>query len=67
LESLTEHEWKILKLLADGLSNADIAKAMVITPKTVAYHITNIFEKLEVRSRHEAAAWAHKHLPDNLE
>ena len=66
-KSLTKREQDILRLLAEGLSNADIAKAMGITSKTVAYHITNILEKLEVRSRQEAVAWAHKNLPDNLE
>jgi DNA-binding NarL/FixJ family response regulator len=66
-ESLTEREREILKLLSDGLNNADIAKAIGLTSKTVSYHITNILEKLEVHSRQEAAAWAHKYLPDNLE
>ena len=66
-ESLTEGERGILKLLTEGSSNADIAKAIGITSKTVAYHITNILEKLEVHSRQEAAAWSHKYLPDNLE
>lgn len=66
-ESLTEREQDVLKLLSDGLSNAAIAKIIGITPKTVAYHITNILEKLGVHSRQEATAWAHKNLPDNLE
>ena len=66
-ESLTSREQEVLKLLSDGLSNSDIAKAIGITSKTVAYHITNILEKLGVHSRQEAVAWAHKNLPDNLE
>ncbi len=66
-KSLTKREQDILRLLAEGLSNADIAKAIGITSKTVAYHVTNILEKLEVRSRQAAVAWAHKNLPDNLE
>ncbi len=66
-QSLTGREQKILKMLSDGSNNTDIAKAIGITPKTVAYHITNILEKLEVHSRQEAAAWVHRNLPDNLE
>jgi NarL family two-component system response regulator LiaR len=66
-ESLTEREREILKLLVDGLPNADIAEVRGVTSKTIAYHITNIFEKLEVYSRQEATAWVNKYLPDNLE
>ncbi|HQE93024.1 MAG TPA: response regulator transcription factor [Anaerolineae bacterium] len=66
-ESLTERERQALKLLAQGLSNKAIAEKLCVTSKTVAYHITNILSKLGVASRQEAAAWAHAHLPVDLE
>lgn len=66
-ESLTNREREILRLLVQGFDNARIAKGLTVTPKTVAYHVTNILEKLEVSSRQEAVAWVHKYLPDTLE
>jgi two-component system, NarL family, response regulator LiaR len=66
-ESLTNREREILRLLVQGFDNAHIANMLTITSKTVAYHVTNILEKLEVSSRQEAVAWVHKYLPDTLE
>jgi len=66
-ESLSRREREVLQLLGEGLDNVTIAWKLVISPKTVAFHVTNIFGKLGVKSRHEAVAWLHKHLPDNLE
>src|SRR5258706_2925635 len=66
-ESLTNREREILRLLVQGFDNAHIARVLTVTTKTVAYHVTNILEKLEVSSRQEAVAWVHKYLPDNLE
>jgi len=66
-ESLTERERQALKLLAQGLSNKAIAEKLCVTSKTVAYHITNILSKLGIASRQEAIAWAHTHLPADLE
>lgn len=66
-ESLTNREREILRLLVQGFDNAHIAGMLTVTSKTVAYHVTNILEKLEVSSRQEAVAWVHKYLPDNLE
>ena len=66
-ESLTNREREILGLLVQGFDNAHIARVLTVTPKTVAYHVTNVLEKLEVSSRQEAVAWVHKYLPDNLE
>ncbi len=65
-ESLTERERQVLHELADGLDNAAIAEALGVTPKTVAYHVTNLLRKLEVASRLEAAVWFHKHWSDRL-
>ena len=59
-ESLTEREMEVLKLLAQGLSNQEIADKLYIGVKTVKYHITNIFSKLGVEDRTQAAIYAHK-------
>ena len=63
-ESLTTREREILRLLVKGFDNAHIGKVLMITGKTVAYHITNILVKLGVNSRQEAIAWMHKYSPD---
>lgn len=65
-ESLTNRERDILRLMVKGFDNVHIGEVLVITPKTVAYHITNIFLKLGVGSRQEAIAWVHKYSPDML-
>lgn len=57
-EDLTERELDVLKLLAKGKSNQDIANELFIGIKTVKYHITNIFAKLEVDDRTQAAIYA---------
>jgi DNA-binding NarL/FixJ family response regulator len=51
---LTEREQEILELIAQGRSNADITAALVLSPKTVRNHVSNIFSKLQVRDRAEA-------------
>jgi DNA-binding NarL/FixJ family response regulator len=57
----------VLERLAEGLDNKAIAKNLEISPKTTAYHITNVLRKLQVESRQKAVVWALKHLSDNLE
>jgi DNA-binding NarL/FixJ family response regulator len=51
---LTEREREILELVARGESNARITEMLVVSPKTVRNHISNIFSKLQVRGRAEA-------------
>ncbi len=51
---LTERERELLDLIAAGFSNNDIAQKLVISPKTVSNHITNIFDKLKVADRAQA-------------
>ena len=51
---LTEREREILELIAQGRSNADITAHLVLSPKTVRNHVSNIFAKLQVRDRAEA-------------
>jgi two-component system, NarL family, nitrate/nitrite response regulator NarL len=51
---LSEREWEILELLADGLSTADIASRVFVAQVTVRSHISSLFKKLRVSSREEA-------------
>jgi DNA-binding NarL/FixJ family response regulator len=60
---LSRREREVVPLLAVGLSNAEIAKQLFITPKTVEHHVTNILGRLGLRTRTEVAAWAHRESP----
>ena len=55
---LTDRELQVLKSVAKGLNNRDIAKALVISENTVKNHIRNILEKLQLHSRMEAVVYA---------
>ena len=57
-EQLTERERDVLKCMADGLSNNEIAEKLSISLGTVKFHVTNIFHKLGVNSRVEAVKLA---------
>jgi DNA-binding CsgD family transcriptional regulator len=57
-EELTQRETEVLALLAEGLSNAQIADRLVISPKTAEHHVGRVLRKLDLRSRAEAAAYA---------
>ncbi len=58
---LTGRELEVLRLVAAGNSNTEIAGHLVLSDKTVARHLTNIFAKLDVPSRTAAAAYARDH------
>jgi len=60
-KSLTERELDVLRLLAVGKSNAEIAEALVLSDKTVRNHISSILSKLNMSNRVEAATYATKH------
>ena len=51
---LTERELEVLRLISQGLNNQEIAQKLVLSPKTVRNHITNIFSKLQVADRAQA-------------
>lgn len=56
--ALTEREREVLALIADGRSNREIARALVLSEKTVKTHVSNILMKLDVADRTQAALWA---------
>jgi NarL family two-component system response regulator LiaR len=55
---LSERELEVLRLIADGVSNSDIAAQLVISEKTVKSHVSNILSKLHVLDRTQAAVYA---------
>jgi DNA-binding CsgD family transcriptional regulator len=55
---LTAREREVASLLAEGLTNGELARRLYISPKTAAVHVSNILMKLEMSSRAEVAAWA---------
>ena len=57
---LTERELEVLRLVAKGLNNRDIAKQLFISENTVKNHVRNILEKLQLHSRMEAVMYAVK-------
>jgi DNA-binding NarL/FixJ family response regulator len=58
---LTKREIDMLKAVARGLSNHAIGKEMWVTEQTVKFHLRNIYRKLGVSSRTEAARFAYEH------
>lgn len=60
-EDLTEREMEVLRLIASGKSNQDVADELFIGIKTVKFHVTNILAKLGVEDRTQAAIYAFKH------
>ncbi|MEU9751279.1 MULTISPECIES: response regulator [Streptomyces] len=59
--SLTDREREVLTLIADGRSNREIARALVLSEKTVKTHVSNILMKLDLADRTQAALWAVRH------
>lgn len=58
LEQLSERELEVLRLIANGLENAEIASALDISPRTAKNHVSNILAKLGLPSRVQAAVYA---------
>ena len=56
--ALTRRELEILRLVAEGRSNAQVGKLLWVTEQTVKFHLSNIYRKLDVSNRTEASRWA---------
>jgi DNA-binding NarL/FixJ family response regulator len=63
-EDLTDAEERVARLVARGLTNKEIAQALALRPKTVEWRLTNVYRKLELRSRTELAL--HVTRPDSI-
>jgi NarL family two-component system response regulator LiaR len=55
---LSERELEVLKLIADGMSNAEMASKLVLSEKTIKGHVSNILSKLHLTDRTQAAVYA---------
>jgi DNA-binding NarL/FixJ family response regulator len=58
---LTNRELEILCVVAEGRTNGEIARRLWVTEQTVKFHLSNIYRKLDLTNRTEAARWAHQH------
>jgi DNA-binding NarL/FixJ family response regulator len=58
---LTRRELEILQLVAEGHSNAELARMLWVTEQTVKFHLSNVYRKLNVSNRTEASRWAQLH------
>jgi DNA-binding NarL/FixJ family response regulator len=58
---LTPREHQILRLVAEGNTNGDVARRLWVTEQTVKFHLANVFRKLDVSNRTQASRWAHAH------
>ena len=61
IESLTDREQDVLTLLAQGMTNKDIAQTLFLSVRTIEAHLRNIYGKLDVNNRTEAVLWAVQH------
>jgi NarL family two-component system response regulator LiaR len=59
-EPLSEREMEVLRLIAQGLTNPEIAEKLVISERTVRTHVSHILEKLHLANRTQAALYAHR-------
>jgi DNA-binding NarL/FixJ family response regulator len=60
---LTNRESEIVELTSKGLSNAEIANQLFVTSNTVKFHLVNIYQKMNVKSRAQLIVWCLPHMP----
>jgi DNA-binding NarL/FixJ family response regulator len=60
-KGLSKRELDVLRALAEGKSNKEIARALWLAQQTVKFHLTSIYRKLDVTSRTQAVNWAYRH------
>lgn len=60
-ETLTDRELEVVRLVADGLSNLEIARIVHLSEATVKTHVGRVLTKLALRDRVQVAVWAHRH------
>ena len=60
-QKLTDREYETLRLMVQGLSNAEIAKQMIISPHTVKAHLESIYQKFNVKNKVQATVFAVYH------
>lgn len=60
IESLTKREYEVLTLIAEGMNNREIAEKLFISEKTVKNHVSNIFKKIDVSDRVQAAIFTYR-------
>ena len=63
---LTDREQAVLRLVAGGLANKQIAKRLGIREGTVKAHLSRAFQRIGVADRTSAALWARRHLPEEM-
>jgi DNA-binding NarL/FixJ family response regulator len=66
-QELSSREEEVLRLVAAGLANKQIARKLGISERTVKAHLTNVFQRLGVTDRTQAALWAQEHLPEAVD
>ncbi len=66
LATLTAREHQVFMLMGEGMDNKTVAKTLHMTPKTAAFHVTHILQKLGLDSRQKVAAWMHANVSDDL-
>jgi DNA-binding NarL/FixJ family response regulator len=65
IDTLTYREREVAALVAEGLSNAEIAERLSVAPGTVSNHLSHIMCKLGVRNRVQVAVWSVRHEPSD--
>jgi DNA-binding CsgD family transcriptional regulator len=64
LEELTAHELQIARLVAYGMTNREVAAKLFLSPKTIEYHLSQIYRKLDLRSRTQLASLMASQMPE---